>query len=232
MDMDSENGFVDLGFATLDTDRKRRTGFSEVVFCQGKEDAHLEKIFSTLYEKNGEVLGTRASRAQFDIVHRIFPTAEYSEIPRLIKVQSEKRRLEVKNKIGKIAVVSAGTADSIVAEEAAECAEFWGGAVERIYDVGVSGIHRLLSKTDILNSAHVVIAVAGMEGALVSVVGGLVSVPVIAVPTSIGYGANLGGISTLLSMLNSCANGISVVNIDNGFGAAYIATQINRATIK
>lgn len=232
MDMDSENGFVDLGFAMLDTDRKRRTGFSEVVFCQGKEDAHLEKIFSTLYEKNGEVLGTRASRVQFDIVHRIFPTAEYSEIPRLIKVQSEKRRLEVKDKIGKIAVVSAGTADSVVAEEAAECAEFWGGAVERIYDVGVSGIHRLLSKTDILNSAHVVIAVAGMEGALVSVVGGLVSVPVIAVPTSIGYGANLGGISTLLSMLNSCANGISVVNIDNGFGAAYIATQINRATIK
>lgn len=228
--MKNKNGFVDLGFAKLDTDRARRTGFSEVVFCQGKADVHLEKIFTTLYEKNGEVLGTRASVEQFEIVREKFPDAEYREIPRLIKIQSTEKKS--REKIGKIVVVSAGTVDVAVAEEAAECAEFWGGNVERVYDVGVSGIHRLLSKIEILNKANVVIAVAGMEGALASVVGGLVCVPIIAVPTSVGYGANLGGISTLLSMLNSCANGISVVNIDNGFGAAYQATMINRLACK
>lgn len=222
----TENGFLDLGFAKLDTDRKRRTGFSEVVFCQGKSDEYIADIFETLYAKNGEVLGTRATENQFKIIKEKIPDAEYDSLSHLIKIQSEEKKKQ--NKIGKIAVVTAGTADAFVAEEAALCAEFWGANVVRIYDAGVSGLHRLLSKTEELNSANAIIAVAGMEGALASVLGGLVSVPVIAVPTSVGYGANLGGVSTLLSMINSCANGISVVNIDNGFGAAYIATQINR----
>ena len=222
----TENGFFDLGFAKLDTDRKRRTGFSEVVFCQGKSDEYISDIFETLYAQNVEVLGTRATENQFKIIKEKIPDAEYDSLSRLIKIQSQE--IKQKNKIGKIAVVSAGTADAFVAEEAAQCAEFWGANILRIYDAGVSGLHRLLSKTEELNSANAIIAVAGMEGALASVLGGLVSVPVIAVPTSVGYGANLGGVSTLLSMINSCANGISVVNIDNGFGAAYIATQINR----
>lgn len=225
----TENGFLDLGFAKLDTDRLRRTGFSEVVFCQGKSDEYIADIFENLYTKNGEVLGTRATQNQFKIVKGKIPNAEYDSLSRLIKIQSEETK---QKKIGKIAVVSAGTADAFVAEEAAQCAEFWGVDVVRIYDAGVSGLHRILSKTEELNSANVVIAVAGMEGALASVLGGLVSVPVIAVPTSVGYGANLGGVSALLSMINSCANGISVVNIDNGFGAAYIATQINRLAEK
>lgn len=222
----TENGFFDLGFSKLDTDRKRRTGFNEVVFCQGKSDEYIADIFETLYAKNSEVLGTRATENQFKIIKEKIPNAEYDSLSRLIKIQSQE--IKQKNKIGKIAVVSAGTADAFVAEEAAQCAEFWGADVVRIYDAGVSGLHRLFSKTEELNSANAIIAVAGMEGALASVLGGLVSVPVIAVPTSVGYGANLGGVSTLLSMINSCANGISVVNIDNGFGAAYIATQINR----
>lgn len=210
-------------FARLDFSRKQRTGFNEVVFCQNKEDAFLKDIFSELFSKNGEVLGTRATVHQFEIVKQVLPAAVYDERSRLIKVQKTPPALT-----GKIAVCTAGTADINVAEEAAQCAEFWGSRVERLYDVGVSGLHRLVSKLDILQNASCIIAVAGMEGALASVIGGLVSVPVIAVPTSVGYGANLAGLSTLLSMINSCANGICVVNIDNGFGAAYTATQINR----
>lgn len=221
-----KDSFCDLGFAKLDTGRKERTGFGEVVFCQGKSDEFLKDIFSRLFEANGEVLGTRATQEQFEIVKEIFPHAEYDKISRTIKIHCEK-----KNLCGNIAVCTAGTADIPVAEEAARTAEFFGSYVERIFDVGVSGIHRLLSQTEKLEKANVVVAVAGMEGALASVVGGLVSVPVIAVPTSVGYGANLGGISALLTMINSCANGISVVNIDNGYGAGYIATQINRLAI-
>ncbi len=221
-----KDSFCDLGFAKLDTGRKERTGFSEVVFCQGKNDKFLKDIFARLFEANGEVLGTRATQNQFEIVKEILPQATYDSISKVIKVQGEK-----KNLIGNIAVCTAGTADIPVAEEAAQTAEFFGSRVERIFDVGVAGIHRLLSQTEKLEKANVVVAVAGMEGALASVVGGLVSVPVIAVPTSVGYGANLGGISTLLSMINSCANGISVVNIDNGYGAGYIATQINRLAV-
>ena len=183
-------------------------------------------IFSRLFEANGEVLGTRATQEQFELVKEILPQATYDSVSRIIKVQGEKKKL-----IGNIAVCTAGTADIPVAEESAQTAEFFGSYVERIFDVGVSGIHRLLSQTEKLEKANVVVAIAGMEGALASVVGGLVSVPVIAVPTSVGYGANLGGISALLSMINSCANGISVVNIDNGYGAGYIATQINLLAI-
>ena len=221
-----KDSFCDLGFAKLDMGRKERTGFSEVVFCQGKDDKFLKDIFARLFEANGEVLGTRATRNQFEIVKEILPQAAYDSVSKIIKVQGEK-----KNLIGNIAVCTAGTADIPVAEEAAQTAEFFGSRVERIFDVGVAGIHRLLSQTEKLEKANVVVAVAGMEGALASVVGGLVSVPVIAVPTSVGYGANLGGLSSLLSMINSCANGLSVVNIDNGYGAGYIATQINRLAV-
>ena len=221
-----KDSFCDLGFAKLDMGRKERTGFSEVVFCQGKDDKFLKDIFARLFEANGEVLGTRATRNQFEIVKEILPQAAYDSVSKIIKVKKKK-----KNLIGNIAVCTAGTADIPVAEEAAQTAEFFGSRVERIFDVGVAGIHRLLSQTEKLEKANVVVAVAGMEGALASVVGGLVSVPVIAVPTSVGYGANLGGLSSLLSMINSCANGISVVNIDNGYGAGYIATQINRLAV-
>ena len=221
-----KDSFCDLGFTKLDTGRKERTGFCEVVFCQGKRNEFLKDIFSSLFEANGEVLGTRATQEQFELVKKILPQATYDSVSRIIKVQGEKKKL-----IGNIAVCTAGTADIPVAEESAQTAEFFGSYVERIFDVGVSGIHRLLSQTEKLEKANVVVAVAGMEGALASVVGGLVSVPVIAVPTSVGYGANLGGISALLTMINSCANGISVVNIDNGYGAGYIATQINRLAI-
>ena len=186
----------------------------------------MKDIFSRLFEANGEVLGTRATQEQFELVKEILPQATYDSVSGIIKVQGEKKKL-----IGNIAVCTAGTADIPVAEESAQTAEFFGSYVERIFDVGVSGIHRMLSQTEKLEKANVVVAIAGMEGALASVVGGLVSVPVIAVPTSVGYGANLGGISALLSMINSCANGISVVNIDNGYGAGYIATQINRLAI-
>lgn len=221
-----KDSFCDLGFTKLDTGRKERNGFGEVVFCQGKRNEFLKDIFSRLFEANGEVLGTRATQEQFELVKEILPQATYDSVSRIIKVQGEKKKL-----IGNIAVCTAGTADIPVAEESAQTAEFFGSYVERIFDVGVSGIHRMLSQTEKLEKANVVVAVAGMEGALASVVGGLVSVPVIAVPTSVGYGANLGGISALLSMINSCANGISVVNIDNGYGAGYIATQINRLAI-
>lgn len=221
-----KDSFCDLGFTKLDTGRKERTGFGEVVFCQGKRNEFLKDIFSRLFEANGEVLGTRATQEQFELVKEILPQATYDSVSRIIKVQGEKKKL-----IGNIAVCTAGTADIPVAEESAQTAEFFGSYVERIFDVGVSGIHRMLSQTEKLEKANVVVAIAGMEGALASVIGGLVSVPVIAVPTSVGYGANLGGISALLSMINSCANGISVVNIDNGYGAGYIATQINRLAI-
>jgi len=211
-----------LNFAELDLERKKRTGFAEVVFCPGKKDEFLKNIFTKLYAENGEVMGTRATKEQFEIVKSVLENAKYDEISRIITARKEK-----KNLIGNIAVCTAGTADIPVAEEAAQSAEFFGCFVERIYDVGVSGIHRLLSKTELLQKANCVIAIAGMEGALASVIGGLVSVPVVAVPTSVGYGASFEGLSALLTMINSCANGISVVNIDNGFGAAYIASQIN-----
>ena len=213
----------DLGYAKLDLDRKRRSGFAEVVFCQGKEETFLKTIFKRLFESNGEVMGTRATQEQFEAVRQVLPDAEYDPVSRIIKIEKKPKPLT-----GYIAVCTAGTADIPVAEEAAQTAEFFGSYAERIYDVGVSGIHRLLNRVDVLNKANVIVAVAGMEGALASVIGGLVSVPVIAVPTSVGYGASLHGLSALLTMINSCANGISVVNIDNGYGAGYVATQINR----
>lgn len=218
-----DSGFEDLGFARLDTGRKERTGFPETVFCQGKEDSFLQEIFKRLYEKNGEVLGTRASAAQFEVVKAVLPEVRYNAVSRLLTIQNEEKK-----QTGNIIVCSAGTADIPVAQEAAGTAEFFGCRVRRIFDAGVSGLHRLLAEEPVLKAADCVIAVAGMEGALPSVIGGLVSVPVIAVPTSVGYGANFGGVAALLTMINSCANGVSVVNIDNGYGAGYIASQIKR----
>ncbi len=215
--------FEELGYAKLDTHRKLRSGFGEVVFCSGKSLEHLLGIYKKLYEEEGEVLGTRASAEQYEFVKAQIPQVEYDPLSRILKIERKD-----KERIGKIAVCTAGTADIPVAEEAAQTAEFFGSRVERIYDVGVSGIHRLLDRVELIQSANCVVAVAGMEGALASVLGGLVDKPVIAVPTSVGYGANMNGLSALLTMINSCANGIAVVNIDNGYGAGYISTQINR----
>ena len=219
--------FEEMGYAKLDTHRKLRSGFAEVIFCSGKSDEHLLKIFEKLFKEEGEVLGTRASKEQYQLIKAEYPQVEYDVVSHIIKIQKPGKKLE-----GKVVVCTAGTADIPVAEEAAQTAEFFGTYVERIYDVGVSGLHRLLYKLEVIQSANCVIAVAGMEGALASVIGGLVNKPVIAVPTSIGYGASMHGISALLTMINSCANGIAVENIDNGYGAGYIATQINRLGVR
>lgn len=215
--------FEEMNYAKLDLHREVRSGFPEVIFCSGKADSHFVRIFRKLYEENGEVMGTRASAHQYELVKDLLPDVEYDEISRIIKI-----RKKDKKQCGNIAVCTAGTADIPVAEEAAQTAEFFGAKVSRIYDVGVSGIHRLFSRLEVIQDANCVVAVAGMEGALASVLGGLVDKPVIAVPTSVGYGASMHGLSALLTMINSCANGIAVVNIDNGYGAGYIATQINR----
>ncbi|MCR1899386.1 nickel pincer cofactor biosynthesis protein LarB [Irregularibacter muris] len=219
--------YEDLGFAKLDHHRKLRSGFGEVVYCSGKSTEHLIKIFQSFNDKKVDILGTRASKEQFEAVKAIVEEAEYDELSRMIKVVRSKGK-----KLGNIAVCTGGTSDIPVAEEAAQTAEFFGSHVTRIYDVGVAGIHRLLSKIEEINEANAIIAVAGMEGALAGVIAGLVDKPVIAVPTSVGYGTNFKGLSALLTMLNSCAEGIAVVNIDNGFGAAYMATQINRLAVK
>lgn len=221
--MISKSMYEDMGFARLDTDRKRRSGFPEVIYCAGKPDEYLVDIYAKMIEETGEAFGTRASEHKYEIVKNRIPDIQYDSVSRILKYENP-------NKIRKgcIAVCSAGTADIPVAEEAAQTAEFFGARVNRIYDVGVSGIHRLLSKVEEIQEANCVVAVAGMEGALASVIGGLVKNPVIAVPTSVGYGANMNGLSALLTMINSCANGIAVVNIDNGYGAGYMATQINR----
>jgi NCAIR mutase (PurE)-related protein len=215
--------FEDMGYAKLDMHRKMRSGFPEVIFCSGKPDEFLVKIYKRMAEADGQAFGTRASAHQYELVKKEIPDITYDPVSRILKLERTP-----KERKGLVAVVTGGTADIPVAEEAAQTAEYFGTNVERIYDVGVSGIHRLLAQTDKLQQANCIVAVAGMEGALASVVGGLVSNPVIAVPTSVGYGANFGGLSALMTMINSCANGIAVVNIDNGYGAGYMATQINR----
>ena len=219
--------FEDMGYAKLDMHRRVRSGMAEVVFCSGKADEHLLSIFERLYERDGEVMGTRASKQQFELISGRIPEVEYDPISRIMKVESPGKEHK-----GRIAVCSAGTADIPVAEEAAQTAEFFGACVDRIYDVGVSGIHRVLSKLEDIQRANCIGAVAGMEGARARVLGGLVDKPVIAVTTSVGYGASFHGVSALLTMINSCANGIAVVNIDNGYGAGYMATQINRLALR
>ena len=215
--------FDEMEYAKPDIQRELRTGFAEVIFCQGKPDEYLVSIFKKMIEETGEVFGTRASEYQYELVRKEIPDIKYDPVSRILKLEKHE-----KSRKGNIAVCSAGTADILVAEEAACTAEYFGSNVNRVFDVGVAGIHRLISKMDSIQDANCVIAVAGMEGALASVIAGMVSVPVIAVPTSVGYGASFGGLSALLTMVNSCANGIATVNIDNGFGAGYIATQINR----
>lgn len=217
--------FEDLEFATLDSHRSLRQGFPEVIFGQGKSAAQIKAIIKSMLARKENVLVTRVDAAKGKALKRAFPKGEYREVPRTFFARSHAVRPSGR---GTVLVICAGTSDVPVAEEAAATAEYLGNGVKRLYDVGVSGIHRLLHRKDDLWGANVLIVVAGMEGALPSVVAGLVSRPVVAVPTSVGYGANLGGLTTLLAMLNSCASGVSVVNIDNGFGAAYVATLINR----
>ena len=216
--------FEDLGFAKVDHHRALRTGMPEVVFGQGKTPAQLAQIFARLAKHGGNILATRASEAQFAALKKRIPRAEYRPLARAILLQRDRRKYGK----GTIAVVSAGTSDIPVAEEAVVTAEVMGNDVQHLYDVGVAGIHRLLANRESLMRARVVIVCAGMEGALPSVVGGLVGVPVIAVPTSVGYGAAFQGLAALLGMMNSCASNVSVVNIDNGFGAGYVAALINR----
>lgn len=219
--------YDELGFAKLDTHREVRSGFPEVIYCSGKPDEYLVSIYQKMYAMNGEVFGTRADEHQYEIVRQVLPEISYDPVSHILKIEKTERK-----RFGRVAVCSAGTADIPVAEEAAQTAEYFGTHVERLYDVGVSGLHRLLAKMEVIQEANCVVAVAGMEGALASVLGGLVSNPVIAVPTSVGYGASMHGLSALLTMINSCANGIAVVNIDNGYGAGYLATQMNRLAEK
>lgn len=216
--------FEDLGFAKIDHHRKIRNGYPEVIFSQGKNIEQITKIFLNLSIKGNNVMATRASKEVFLAIKEVCDNAVYYEMARIVALIQDVNVPSDK----KIVVVSAGTSDIPVAEEAAVTAEILGNNVERIYDVGVAGIHRLLAHTSNLMEANVLIVVAGMEGALASVVGGLVDKPVVAVPTSVGYGANFGGLSALLTMLNSCASGVSVVNIDNGFGAGYFASTVNK----
>jgi pyridinium-3,5-biscarboxylic acid mononucleotide synthase len=216
--------FEDLGFAKLDHHRALRAGMPEVIFGQGKTPAQMAQIFARLAQHGGNILATRASEVQFAAVKKKIRRAEYRELARAIVLQRDRKKYGK----GAIAVVSAGTSDIPVAEEAVTTAEVMGNDVEHLYDVGVAGIHRLLANRETLARARVIIVCAGMEGALPSVVGGLVGVPVIAVPTSVGYGAAFKGVAALLGMMNSCASNVSVVNIDNGFGAGYVASLINR----
>ncbi|MBM3216004.1 nickel pincer cofactor biosynthesis protein LarB [Candidatus Poribacteria bacterium] len=215
--------FEDLGFAKVDHHRSLRHGFPEVIYCPGKATEHIVEIARAIVARGENLLATRASSEVFDAVRAAIPDVEYNDRARIIRRVAS----AVEPRDG-VLVVSAGTSDIPVAEEAYETATIMGNRVERLYDVGVAGIHRLLSHTSVLTAARVIIVVAGMEGALPSVVGGLVSVPVIAVPTSTGYGASFQGLAALLAMLNTCASGVTVVNIDNGFGAGYAAALINR----
>jgi NCAIR mutase (PurE)-related protein len=216
--------FEDLGFAKVDHHRALRAGMPEVILGQGKTPAQVAAIFARLAKHGGNILATRASEKQFTAVKKKIRSAEYRELGRAIVLQRDRTEYGK----GIIAVVSAGTSDIPVAEEAVVTAEVMGNEVTHVYDVGVAGIHRLLAHREELAKARVVIVCAGMEGALPSVVGGLVGIPVIAVPTSVGYGASFAGLAALLGMLNSCASNVSVVNIDNGFGAGYVASLINR----
>ena len=217
--------FEDLGFSKIDHHRQLRTGFPEVIFCQGKTVEHVKQISERILSVGHPLLATRATSDMYEAIRAIQPAARYNDLARTITV----RQSEDEGTPG-ILVVSAGTSDLPVAEEAVETALMMGNQPERLYDVGVAGLHRLIGNHEKLLTARVIIVVAGMEGALPSVVGGLVNCPVIAVPTSIGYGASFGGLAALLGMLNSCASGVTVVNIDNGFGAGYSASLINRLT--
>jgi NCAIR mutase (PurE)-related protein len=216
--------YEDLDFAKIDNHRSLRKGFPETIYCQGKTTSQIVKIFETMLKRNHSILATKANKKIFSAVKKMYPEADYNELAKTIVIRKEK----LKSKKGKILVITAGTSDIPVAEEAVVTAELMGNNVEKVYDVGVAGVHRLFDIKDKIFEANVIIVIAGMEGALASIVGGLASRPVIAVPTSVGYGASFKGIAPLLTMMNSCAEGIVVVNIDNGFGAGYFASLINR----
>ena len=220
--------YEDAGFAKIDHHRTLRLGLPEVIYAAGKTPEQVALIFARMAAAGGAVLATRASRAAADAVRAAVPAAEFHETARIVGL---KGALPVTGAAGVVAVLCAGTSDLPVAEEAAVTLEYFGVPVERVYDVGVAGLHRLLAQQTVLSRARAVIVCAGMEGALPSVVGGLVAAPVLAVPTSIGYGAAFGGLAALLGMLNSCSPNVSVVNIDNGFGAAYSAAMIVRAAV-
>ena len=216
--------FEDLGFANVDHHRNLRQGFPEVVFGAGKTAEQVAKIVESMNQHDHNILVTRTTREHFALVQKTVPAAEFHEAARSIVVRKSEKIVGK----GTVMVVSAGTSDMPVAEEAVVTLQVMGNTIDKLYDVGVAGLHRLLDRTDRLHQARVIIVAAGMEGALPSVVGGLVSVPVIAVPTSVGYGASFGGVAALLGMLNSCASNVTVVNIDNGYGAAVVASLINR----
>jgi NCAIR mutase (PurE)-related protein len=228
--------YEDLGFAKVDHHRIKRKGFPEVIYCQGKTLPQIAKIAKSIANKGHDVLATRADKKAYLAIKKVLKKAKYHEVSRVVTVKAKGQRpkaprLRSEQARGQrsITIITAGTADLPVAEEAAVTAEFLGLKVERLNDVGVSGIHRLVKNLDQIKKAKVLIVVAGMEGALPSVVGGLVDQPIIAVPTSVGYGANFKGLSALLTMMNSCAPGVAVVNIDNGFGAAVMAYTIMRS---
>jgi len=216
--------YVDLGCAKLDVHRERRVGYPEVIYCPGKTMEQVKTIIRAMLATDSNILATRATEALYEEIKTICPDAAYNPLARTITV----RKKEMSMPASYIAVVTAGTSDLPVAEEAAVTAEIFGNRVERITDVGVAGVHRLFDKLPAIRGAKVIVVAAGMEGALPSLVGGLVDKPVIAVPTSVGYGASFQGVAALLSMLNSCAGGVCVVNIDNGFGAGYMASMINK----
>jgi hypothetical protein len=216
--------FKDLGFATIDNMREGRVGYPEIIYCAGKSTAQVASIVEYMFKRGGNILATRATEEMFEAVTRIIPEAEFNPVAKAIVI----RQKEIQITETYIAIVTAGTSDLPVAEEAFITAELFGNRIVKITDIGVAGIHRLFDKIDTIRRAKVIIVIAGMEGALASVIGGLVDKPVIAVPTSVGYGAHFGGLAALLGMLNSCASGVGVVNIDNGFGAGYLASMINK----
>ena len=216
--------YSDLGFARIDHHRELRTGYPEIVYCAGKTNEQVRAIFSVMEEHENNIIGTRAGTDLFEYISHYLPHAIYYDVARIISIR--KKNIVPPNT--KIAIITAGTSDIPVAEEAAVTAELLGNNVVRIYDAGVAGIHRLVDKLPAIRECRVAIVIAGMEGALASVIGGLVNMPVIAVPTSVGYGASFEGLSALLAMLTSCAAGVTVVNIDNGFGAGFSASRINR----
>lgn len=217
------NGFCDLGFAKIDTDRANRRGFPEVVFAQGKSLIQLKQISRTFIASGHPLILTRISQEQYKFLKKTYPKLKLNPLGKIAYLTKNNIK-----KIGNVLIITAGTSDIPIAEEAAVTLEIMGNNVTRLYDVGVAGVHRVLDKKELLRKANCIIVVAGMEGALASLVSGLVSSPVIGVPTSCGYGANFGGLSSLLTMLNSCSPGVGVVNIDNGFGAGYFASLVNK----
>jgi len=221
--MNASRGFCDLGFAKIDTDRKKRKGFAEVIYCPGKDRLHLKKIAKQIIDSREDLLLTKLDKTTFSFLKKSIPVLKYNPLAQIGYYLSKPKALSP----GLVLVVSAGTADIPVAEEAAQTLLVMGNQVEKLYDVGVAGVHRLMNNIDKLKKARVIVVVAGMEGALASLISGLVKAPIVAVPTSCGYGSSFSGLAALLTMLNGCSPGVSVVNIDNGFGAGYFASLIN-----